>query len=129
MKQSRSPATPEVSKIPKKVTDATTYQNYEAGIAYIPEIPFNQHTSNSLPQLHSVANLSRFDVSPPHNPRPGTSEGTLQNNNQVEHSQVGWIYDQKNRTQNRVSEPKKVLSHKESIIIFQKTILIKAKTY
>ena len=111
-----SPATPEMSKIHQKVTDATTYQNYEAGIAYIPEIPFNQHTSNSLHQPHTVANLSRFNVSPPHNPRPGTSEGMLQNNNKVEHSQVGWIYDQKTRTQNMVSEPKKVLSHQDSVI-------------
>ena len=31
-----SPATPEMSTIPRKVIDATTYQNYEAGIAYLP---------------------------------------------------------------------------------------------
>jgi hypothetical protein len=72
--------------------------------------------------------LSRFNVSPPHNPRPGTSEGTLQNNNKVEHSHVGWIYDQKTRTQNMVSEPKKVLSHQDSVILFRKTIIIYVKT-
>ena len=45
-----SPATPEISTISLKVTDATTYQNYEGGIAYIPTNLFKSQATNSQPQ-------------------------------------------------------------------------------
>ena len=101
-----SPATPEMSTIPQKVIDATTYQNYEAGIAYLPVNMMDHQISKFLPSTQICSNLSRFHVSPPNNPRHGPSEGTLLNNNKVEHSQAGWIYDQKTRAV--VLEPKKV---------------------
>ena len=104
-----SPATPEMSTIPQKVPDTTTYQNYEAGIAYLPENLVDHQTYISPPPPQSFSNLSRFHVSPPHNPRHRASDGTLLNNNKVDTSQSGWIYDPKNRAQDILLEPKKVL--------------------
>ena len=104
-----SPASPEISTIPQKLMDATTYQNYEAGIAYLPVNMVGGQITNSLPPPQSFSNLSRFHVSPPYNPRHGISEGTLLNNNKVEHSLAGWIYDQKTRAQDISLQPKKVI--------------------
>ena len=108
------PTSPEISTIPQKYANATTYQKYEAGIAYLPPNLFKSQATNSQPQ--AVTNLSRFNVSPPHNPRPGTSEGTIQNTNKVEHSQVRWICDPKTKKQNMVVKPRKVNLFKDRII-------------
>ena len=98
-----SPATPELSTIPLKVTDATTYQNYEAGIAYMPT---KQQTTSRLPLK---TNLSRFNVSPPHNPETATNKGTLENNGKkLGRTQTQWLNEQRSRAQNMLIEPKKV---------------------
>ena len=56
-----SPNTPEMSRIAVKSAEVTLYQNYEAGIAYVPSNP-----PNWLPTQPQVGtNLSRFQVSPP----------------------------------------------------------------
>ena len=100
-----SPATPEMSAIPQRVTDATTYQNYEAGVAYIPARLYNTDQRNSTLQPQTVDNLSRFNVSPPQKSIQFKSEGTKQYNNKVE---IQWIYDQQTKTKNMFLEPRKV---------------------
>merc|ERR1719410_1250746 len=62
-----SPITPEMSSIARAVTNTTTYQNYEAGVAYVP--------ADQLcpPEAH----LSRFHVSPS-NPRQIHVSGHIQ---------------------------------------------------
>ena len=72
-----SPASPELSGIGRRVeeSDVTTYQNYEAGVAYVPAGQYCQLQTN----------LSRFNVSPP---RPAVLS-TLSNNNKGEHAGIG----------------------------------------
>ena len=94
-----SPASPEVSGIGRRlsVKDVTTYQNYEAGVAYVPRAEYCQMQTN----------LSRFQVSPP---RPG-GQGTLGtggNNNWEKHAGTGGIYGSQSRAQRKLSLPKKV---------------------
>ena len=105
-----SPITPEMSGIARAVTNTTTYQNYEAGVAYVP--------ADKL--CPPDAQLSRFHVSPSH-PRqiqanPGrqghVTGGTLGNNNRVTqplgHPGSGWIYDSQSKLPKKLSLPKKV---------------------
>ena len=94
-----SPASPEVSGIGRRLSmkDVTTYQNYEAGVAYVPRAEYCQMQTN----------LSRFQVSPP---RPG-GQGTLGtggNNNWEKHAGTGGIYGSQSRAQRKLSLPKKV---------------------
>ena len=94
-----SPASPEVSGIGRRlsVKDVTTYQNYEAGVAYVTRAEYCQMQTN----------LSRFQVSPP---RPG-GQGTLGtggNNNWEKHAGTGGIYCSQSRAQRKLSLPKKV---------------------
>lgn len=99
-----SPASPELSGIGRRVSvkDVTTYQNYEAGVAYVPAAPYCRQDTN----------LSRFNVSPP---RPAVS-GTGENNNRGEHAGIGWIYGTQSRAQKKLSLPKKVSSFYSHII-------------
>ena len=99
-----SPASPEVSGIGRRLSmkDVTTYQNYEAGVAYVP--------AGEL--IAPGAQLSRFQVSPPHpgnNPRrlgPGT---LLNNHHGATHAARGWIYGENHsRLAKKLSLPKKV---------------------
>ena len=98
-----SPSSPEMSSIARAPVNVTTYQNYEAGVAYVP-----------AGELHAPdAQLSRFQVSPPHpgnNPRhPG--HGTLLNNRQrATHAARRWIYEpnQARLAARNLSLPKKV---------------------
>ena len=98
-----SPSSPEMSSIARAPVNVTTYQNYEAGVAYVP-----------AGELHAPdAQLSRFQVSPPHpgnNPRhPG--HGTLLNNRQrATHAARRWIYEpnQPRLAARNLSLPKKV---------------------
>ena len=91
-----SPASPEVSGIGRRLSmkDVTTYQNYEAGVAYVPR--------GELCQLET--NLSRFNVSPP---RAGALS-TGGNNNWGRHAGTGGIYGSQSRAQKKLSLPKKV---------------------
>ena len=91
-----SPASPEVSGIGRRlsVKDVTTYQNYEAGVAYVPRGQYCQLETN----------LSRFNVSPP---RPA-GLGTGGNNNWEKHAGTGGIYGSQSRAQKKLSLPKKV---------------------
>ena len=75
--------------------DVTTYQNYEAGVAYVPRGQYCQLETN----------LSRFNVSPP---RPGglARLGTGGNNNWEKHAGSGGIYG--SRAGRKLSLPKKV---------------------
>ena len=84
-----SPASPEVSGIGRRlsVKDVTTYQNYEAGVAYVPRGQYCQQETN----------LSRFNVSPPR-----------ANNNWGKHAGTGGIYGSQSRAQKKLSLPKKV---------------------
>ena len=88
-----SPASPELSGIVQRmeVKDVTTYQNYEAGVAYVPPGQYCQQQTN----------LSRFNVSPP---RPGVSGS---NNNKGDLG-LGWIYGTQSRAMKKLSLPKKV---------------------
>ena len=98
-----SPSSPEMSGIARAVTDVTTYQNYEAGVAYVP--------AGEL--CAPDAQLSRFQVSPPHpgnNPRD-LGPGTLLNNRQrATHAARGWIYgaNHSRLAARNLSLPKKV---------------------
>ena len=94
-----------MSTIPQRVTDATTYQNYEAGIAYVPLKMYNIDQRNCTLAPQTVANLSRFNISPPQNYTPDTSEGTKQYNYKAG---VRWIYDQKTKMKNMTLEPSEV---------------------
>ena len=105
-----SPASPEMSGIGRRlcVKDVTTYQNYEAGVAYVPRAQFCQVETN----------LSRFNVSPP---RPaGFSTGG--NNNWEKHAGTGGIYGSQSRAQKKLSLPKKVSA--SSILSFDHQIKI-----
>ena len=92
-----SPASPEVSGIGRRLSmkDVTTYQNYEAGVAYVPRGQF----------CPVETNLSRFNVSPP---RPGGLLGSGGNNNWEKHAGTGGIYGSQSRAQKKLSLPKKV---------------------
>ena len=84
------------------IRDLTTYQNYEAGVAYVP--------AGEL--IAPGAQLSRFQVSPPHpgnNPRR-LGPGTLLNNHRgATHAARGWIYGENHsRLAKKLSLPKKV---------------------
>ena len=105
-----SPASPEVSGIGRRlcVKDVTTYQNYEAGVAYVPRAQFCQLETN----------LSRFNVSPP---RPGALS-TGGNNNWERHAGTGGIYGSQSRAQKKLSLPKKVSA--SSILSFDHQIKI-----
>ena len=100
-----SPITPEMSGIARAVTNTTTYQNYEAGVAYVP--------ADQL--CPPDAQLSRFHVSPPHprmNQANPVTVGTLLNNNRVTqplgHRGSGWIYGSQSKLPKKLSLPKKV---------------------
>ena len=98
-----SPSSPEMSGIARAATNITTYQNYEAGVAYVP-----------AGELRGApdAQLSRFQVSPPHpgNNLRSTGPGTLLNNRQrATHAAKGWIYGANHsRLARNLSLPKKV---------------------
>ena len=101
----------------RAVTNMTTYQNYEAGVAYVPA----QELGPCDPQL------SRFHVSPPHprhvaadNPggRVSSTTGTLLNNNKVSHAESGWIYGTQSRLPKKLSLPKKVEIKRNTLNIY-----------
>ena len=74
-------ASPELSSIPPRLLNVTPYQNIENGIAYIPS---QATTSSGL----AVANLSRFNVSPPNsNSRPARTK--------LKTKTVSWVSDRK----------------------------------
>ena len=98
-----SPSSPEMSGIAPAATNITTYQNYEAGVAYVP--------AGELRGAQD-AQLSRFQVSPPHpgNNLRSSGPGTLLNNRQrATHAAKGWIYGANHsRLARNLSLPKKV---------------------
>ena len=80
-----SPASPELSNIQHRLLNVTPYQNIQAGIAYIP--------SQELP----VANLSRFNVSPPNSAVTSGPKSTqrLPARAKLKTKSVSWLADRK----------------------------------
>ena len=90
-----SPASPELSSIPLRPQDATQYQNIEAGIAYISANEGFRTLPGSV--SGSVANLSRFNVSPPSSSvlQPSRSVGRLNSKHRQKGKTVSWVSDRK----------------------------------
>ena len=89
-----SPASPELSSIPPRLLNVTPYQNIENGIAYIPS---QATTSSGL----AVANLSRFNVSPPNsNSRPVRTK--------LKTKTVSWVSDRKLKAKH-ISDDRKIV--------------------
>ena len=90
-----SPASPELSSIPLRPQDVTQYQNIEAGIAYISASECLRTASGSV--SGSVANLSRFNVSPPSSSvlQPSRSVGRLNSRHRQKGKTVSWVTDRK----------------------------------
>ena len=90
-----SPASPELSSIQHRLLNQTPYQNIQAGIAYIPcqEAPGGSTASSGLP----VANLSRFNVSPPNSAvtTGGKSSQRLPARAKLKTKSVSWLSDRK----------------------------------
>ena len=96
-----SPTSPEMSVIPRVSgpRDATTYQNYEAGVAYVPA---NHHHHHHQPRL------SRFHVSPPHPVPARDTRAVTRDTEPVTHPPGGWIYGNTSNLPKKLSLPKKV---------------------
>ena len=115
-----SPASPEISSIPLRPQDRTTYQNIENGIVYITAEQaqnIQRASSSSLPVRSSVANLSRFNVSPPHIPNPtvpGKSGIRLPAKNKLKTKTVSWVADRKVKAKN-ISEDRKIVKSQVQI--------------
>ena len=113
-----SPASPEISSIPQRPQDRTTYQNIENGIVYITaEQAHNiqQASTSSLPVRSSIANLSRFNVSPPHNPTVSCKSGIrLPAKNKLKAKTVSWVADRKVKAKN-ISEDRKIVKSQVQI--------------
>ena len=90
-----SPASPELSTIQHRLLNVTPYQNIQAGIAYIPsqEATSGSSGSSGLP----VANLSRFNVSPPSSSvtAAGKSSQRLAARAKLKTKTVSWLSDRK----------------------------------
>ena len=97
-----SPASPELSSIPARLLNMTPYQNIENGIAYVP----SQETATSgLP----VANLSRFNVSPPNSAiAVGKSSSRLAPRNKLKTKTVSWVSDRKLKAK-YISDDRKIV--------------------
>ena len=90
-----SPASPELSSIPLRPQEVTQYQNIENGIAYISSTEYLGTSSRSV--SGSVANLSRFNVSPPSSSvlQPSRSVGRLNSKHRHKGKTVSWVTDRK----------------------------------
>ena len=101
-----SPASPEISTIPLRSTDATQYQNFENGIAYIPAQPAPLPIPSG-----STANLSRFNVSPPNAPALPVRSGLRPpsaSSHRLKTKTVSWVSDRKLKAKN-ISEDRKIV--------------------
>jgi hypothetical protein len=107
-----SPASPEISSISQRPQDRTTYQNIENGIVYITAEQaqnLQRPSLSSLPVRSSVANLSRFNVSPPHPPTVPCKSGIrLPTKNKLKAKTVSWVADRKVKAKN-ISEDRKIV--------------------
>ena len=94
-----SPSSPEMSLTPRVpgARDATTYQNYEAGVAYVP--------ANQQPHQ---PRLSRFHVSPPHPVLARDTRVVTRDSEPVTQPPGGWIYGNTSNLPKKLSLPKKV---------------------
>ena len=90
-----SPASPELSSIPLRPQEVTQYQNIENGIAYISSTEYLGTSSRSV--SGSVANLARFNVSPPSSSvlQPSRSVGRLNSKHRHKGKTVSWVTDRK----------------------------------
>ena len=94
------------------------YQNIQNGIVYITadqahniQRASTSYSSSSLPVRSSLANLSRFNVSPPHNPPVSHSCKTgirLPAKNKLKAKTVSWVSDRKVKAKN-ISEDRKIV--------------------
>ena len=107
-----SPASPELSSIPLRPQDVTQYQNIEAGIAYI--------SASDLPASSSVANLSRFNVSPPSSAvlQPSRSVGRLSAKHRHKGKTVSWVADRRLHARH-ISDDRKVVKNQVQDWILQ----------
>ena len=107
--QQNSPASPELSSIPRRSMDVTQYQNFEHGIAYVSSTDV---TNTQLPVSGSVANLSRFNVSPPSSSvaQPARTGIRLTSRSKLKGKTVSWVADRKLNAK-YISEDRKVVKN------------------
>ena len=107
-----SPASPELSSIPRRPLDATRYQNVEAGIAYISSADLAAVPGHGA---GSATNLSRFNVSPP-------SSAVLQpvtrshSRNKLKGKTVSWVSDRKVNAK-YISDDRKIVKNQVHIAV------------
>ena len=112
-----SPASPELSSIPRRPLDATRYQNVEAGIAYISSADLATAPGHGAA---SATNLSRFNVSPPSSAvlqpvsRPGPSRS--HSRNKLKGKTVSWVADRKVNAK-YISDDRKIVKNQVHIAV------------
>ena len=102
-----SPASPELSTIQHRLLNVTPYQNIQAGIAYVP--------SQELP----VANLSRFNVSPPNSAVTAGAKSAqrLPARAKLKSKSVSWLSDRKLKAKHISADRKIVKSQVWQLVV------------